>query len=68
MKAVVRETEDRFGAKLRQNFEGNRKMFWKEMKRVRRGEQGKKMRVKDRDGNTLIEGKAAGRRCSEYFE
>ena len=30
MKAVVREAEDRSGKKLSQNFEGNRKMLWKE--------------------------------------
>ena len=29
VKAVVREAGDRFGAKLSQVFEGNRKMFWK---------------------------------------
>ena len=43
VKAVVREAkreaEDRFGAKLSQDFEGNKKMFWKEVKRVRKGEQ-----------------------------
>ena len=41
VKAVVREAkkepEDRFGTKLSQDFEGNRKMFWKEVKRVGRG-------------------------------
>ena len=43
VKAIVREAkrgaEDRFGAKLSQDFEGNRKMFWKEVKRVRKEEQ-----------------------------
>ena len=49
VKAVVREAkreaEDWFGARLSQDFEGNSKMFWKEVKRVRKGEQGKEMRV-----------------------
>ena len=49
VKAVVREAkreaEDRFGTKLSQNFEGNRKMFWKEVKRVREGVQRDEMRV-----------------------
>ena len=53
VKAVVeeakREAEERFGMKLSQNFEGNRKMFWKEVKKVRKGVQGDEMRVKDRD-------------------
>ena len=43
-------------------------MFWKAVKRVRKGEQGVVMRVKDRDGNMLIEGKAASHRWAEYFE
>ena len=43
-------------------------MFLKEVKRVQKGEQGEEMRVKDRDRNMLIEGKAARRRWSEYFE
>ena len=37
VKAVVRESkrkaEDRFGTKLSQTFEGNRTIFWKEVKR-----------------------------------
>ena len=37
-------------------------MFWKEVKRVRKGEQREEMRVKDREGNMLIERKAARRR------
>ena len=66
VKAVVRgasrEAEDWSGVKLSQDFEGNRKMFWKEVKRVRKAEQGEELRAKDRDGNKLIEGKAARRR------
>ena len=62
MKAVVREAnreaEDRFGPQLSQDFEGNRKMFLKEVKRVRKGVQGEEVRVKDKDGNMLVEGKA----------
>ena len=56
--AVVREAkrkaEDRFGTKLSQDFEGNRKIFVKEVKRVRIGVQGEEMRVKARDGNVLV--------------
>ena len=49
VKAVVEEAEEKFEMKLSQNFEGNRKMFWKEVKKVRKGVQGDEMRVKDRD-------------------
>ena len=53
MKAVVREAkrereaEDRFDAKLSQNFEGYWKLFWKGVKRVRKEVHGNEMRVKD---------------------
>ena len=35
---------------------------------MRKGEQREDMRVKDREGNMLIDGKAARRRWAEYFE
>ena len=38
------------------------------MKRVRKREQGKEMRVKDRDGNMLVDGKAVKHRWAEYFD
>ena len=44
MKAIVRETkreaDDRFGMKLSQSFEGNRKMFRDIGKKVQKGVQG----------------------------
>ena len=44
VKVVVREEkreeDDMFGTKLSQDFEEKRKMFWKEVKRGRKGEQG----------------------------
>ena len=47
VKAVARETkreaDDRFGMKLIHDFEGNRKIFWKEVKRVRKGVQGEEI-------------------------
>ena len=72
VKAVVREAkreaEDRFGLKLSQNFEGNMKVFWKEVKSVRRGVQGEEMRIKDSDGNMQVEGKALRHRWVDYFD
>ena len=72
VKAVVREAkkeaEDRFDAKPNQDFEGNRKIFWKKVMRVRKGVQREEMRVKDRDGNMLVEGKAVRHRWCEYFD
>ena len=38
------------------------KIFWREGKRVREGVQGEEMKVKDKDGNILVEGKAVKHR------
>ena len=66
MKSVIREAkrevEDNFGTKPTQNFKGNRMMFWREAKRMRKGIQGEKTRVWDKDGNMLVEGKAVRHR------
>ena len=43
-------------------------MFWKELKRVRKRVKGEEMRVKDRDGNMQVEGKAVNHRWAEYFD
>ena len=34
---------------------------------MRKGEQGKEMRVKDRNGNMLVEGQAVRNRCADYI-
>ena len=47
-----RRWEDRLG----NNFEGNKKMFWKEVKRVRKGEQARDVMVKDVNGQILCDG------------
>ena len=56
------------GTELSQNFKRNRKMFWKEVKRGRKGLQGDETIVKDRDGNKRVEGKAVRHRWAEYFD
>ena len=40
VREAKREAEDRFVKNLSQDFEGNQKMFWNEVKRVQKGEQG----------------------------
>ena len=59
---------DRLGTKLSQNFEGNRKLFLKQVKRARKGGQREVMRVKDSDGNMLVERKAVRHSWAEYFD
>ena len=60
--------DERWGNKLTENFQGNKKMFWKEVKRVRKGKDGKEERVKAEDGTVLVEKQAVEERWAEYFE
>ena len=46
----------RLGERLGNDFEGNKKMFWKEVKRVRKGEQASDEMVKDVNGQILRDG------------
>ena len=41
VQAAKRMADRRWGERLGNDFEGNQKMFWKEVKRVRKGEDGK---------------------------
>ena len=45
-----------------------KKMFWKEVKRVRKGEQEREEMVKDVNGQILRDGVEVRRRWAEYFE
>ena len=47
------------------DFEGNKKMFWKEVRRVRNGEQAREEMV---NGQILWDGVEVRRRLGEYFE
>ena len=50
--AAKRMADRRWGERLGNDFEGNKKMFWKEVKRVRKGEQAREEMVKDVNGRT----------------
>ena len=39
VQAAKRISDRRWGERLGNDFEGNKKIFWKEVKRVRKGEQ-----------------------------
>ena len=71
-KRVIRnakvKSDERWGKKMTDNFQENKKMFWKEVKRVRKGTSNREERVKDEDGSLLVERKAVERRWVEYFE
>ena len=61
-------TDRRWGERLGNDFEGNKKMFWKEVKRVRKAEQARGEIVKDVNGQILRDGVEVRRRWAEYFE
>ena len=58
----------RWGERFGNNFEDNKKMLWKEVKRVRKGEQERDEMVKDVNGQILRDGVEMRRRLAEYFE
>ncbi|KAK7907805.1 hypothetical protein WMY93_016417 [Mugilogobius chulae] len=71
-KRAVREArvaaDERWGRRLTDNFRESKKMFWKEVKRVRKGVSGREERVKTEDGRMLNEGNEVRKRWAEYFE
>ena len=50
------------------NFDGNKKIFWKEVKRAKKGEQARDEMVKDVNGQILRDVVEVRRRLAEYFE
>ena len=50
VQAAIRMADRRWGERLGNDFEGNKKMFWKEVKRVRKGEQAREEILKDVHG------------------
>lgn len=68
VREAKRAADWRWGQKLGENYEQNKKMFWKEVKRVKRGESRREEAVKDENGQLLVEGGAVRRRWAEYFE
>ena len=68
VQAAKRMVDWRWGEHLGNDFEGNTKMFWIEVKQVRKGEQARKEMVKDVNGQILRDGVQVRRRWAEYFE
>ena len=50
----------RWGERLGNDFNGNKNMFWKDVKRVRKGEQTRDEMVKDVNGQILHDGVVSG--------
>ena len=67
VRTAKRRADEKWGRSLTENFERDKKKFWKEVKRVRGGESGREERVKDVDGNLLVEGEQVRERWAQYF-
>ena len=66
---VAKRTADRqWGEQLANDFEGNKKMFLKEVKRMRKGEQTRDEIMKYVNGQILRDGVEVRKRYAEYFE
>ena len=67
MEEVKRMSNFKWGQDFDRSYEENKKKFWKEVRRVRKG--GSKMEeiVKDANGR-LLRGNEARKRWAEYFE
>ena len=68
VQAEKRMADRRCGERLGNDLEGNKNMFWKEVKRVRKGEQAREEMVKDVKGQILRDSVEVRRRLAEYFE
>ena len=56
------KADSRLGERFWNDFEGNKEMFWQEVKRVRKGEQTRDEMVKDVNGQMLRDGVEVRRR------
>ena len=68
IQAAKRMADRQWGERLGNDFESNKKMFWNEVKLVRKGEQAREEMVKDVSGQILRDGEKVRRRWAEYFE
>ena len=71
VKRMVREAKEAanegWGQDFGRSYEENKKKFWKELKRIRKGGAKTEETVKDRNGR-LVKGDDARKRWAEYFE
>ena len=68
VQAAKRMTDRRWGERLGNDFDGNKKMFWKKVKRVKKGERAREEMVKDVSGQILHDGVEVRRRWAQCFE
>ena len=68
VQAAKRMVDQQWGEQFGNDFEGNKMIFWKEVKRVRKGEPAREEMVKDANGQILHGGIEVRRRWAKYFE
>ena len=62
VQAAKRMADRRWGERLGNDFEGNKKMLWKDLKQVKKDEQAREEMVKDVNGPILRNGVEVRRR------
>ena len=67
VQVAKRMADRRLGERLGNNFEGNKKLIWKKVKRVRKGEQARDEMVKDVIGQILRDGVELRKRMGRVF-
>ena len=68
VREAKRRADARWGRCLAENFAENKKMFWKEVKQLRKEGSRREESVKDANGQLLTEEGAVHRRWAEHFE
>ena len=68
VQAAKRMADRRWGERLGNDFEGNKTMFWNEVKQVWKGEQARDEMVQDVNGKSLPDGVEVRSGWAEYFE
>ena len=67
VREAKREANNKWGQDFGRSYEENKKKFWKELKRIRKGASKMEEVVKDRNGQ-LVKGNEARKRWAEYYE
>ena len=68
VRRAKKEADCRWGEKLVEDFSTNKRMFWREVKRTRKGVEVREESVKDGDGKVLTDGDEVCERWREYFD
>ena len=67
VKRSKKEVNERLGNKMKEDLNGNLKLFWKEVRKINGSDRNTSSRVKDREGKILIGECRARERWREYF-